>query len=153
MQLKQQNFASNYELPSDSPGFLLWQVTNTWQRKQRATLKTVDLTHVQFVLLTTLAWLSKDGQRVTQTVLSQHAKTDVMMTSQVVRTLVAKNLMTRVQHPVDTRANVLALTQAGHDVMERAIRLVEQVDSEFFACLGTETAKIITLFHKLLREE
>ena len=113
----------------------------------------MDLTHVQFILLTTLAWLSKDGQYVTQTVLSQHAKTDVMMTSQVVRTLVAKNLMTRVQHPVDTRANVLSLTQAGHDVMERAIRLVEQVDSEFFACLGTETAKIITLFHKLLREE
>lgn len=140
-------------MPSESPGFLLWQVTNSWQRKQRATLKALDLTHVQFVLLATLAWLSQDGHDVTQVVLSEFAKTDVMMTSQVLRTLVMKGFMTRNPHPVDTRAKVLTLTQAGHAILERAMRLVEQVDQDFFAPLGPESTQIVTLFHRLLRHD
>ncbi len=34
-----------------SPGLLLWQVTNRWQAAQRAALAPLGLTHVQFVLL------------------------------------------------------------------------------------------------------
>lgn len=111
------------------------------------------MTHVQFVLLATLAWLTQEGQDVTQVVLSQFAKTDIMMTSQVLRTLVAKGLMTRDQHPVDTRAKVLTVTQAGYDVLERAIKLVEQVDRDFFASLGAESTQVVALFRQLLSHE
>ena len=45
----------------DSPGFLLWQVTNKWQAAQRAALKPFGLTHVQFVLLASLTWLDSGG--------------------------------------------------------------------------------------------
>jgi len=151
--LKQRKLQSGFEMPSDSPGFLLWQVTNTWQRKQRTALREVDLTHVQFVLLATLAWLTQEGRDVTQVVLSQFAKTDIMMTSQVLRTLVAKGLLTRDQHPVDTRAKVLTVTQAGYDVLERAIKLVEQVDRDFFASLGAESTQVVALFRQLLSHE
>ncbi|MHB1626878.1 MAG: MarR family winged helix-turn-helix transcriptional regulator [Bacilli bacterium] len=151
--MKQRKLQSGFDMPSDSPGFLLWQVTNTWERKQRAALREVDLTHVQFVLLATLAWLTQEGQDVTQVVLSQFAKTDVMMTSQVLRTLAAKGLLTREQHPVDTRAKVLTVTEAGHGVLERAITLVEQVDRDFFAGLGAESTQIVALFRRLLSHE
>ncbi len=151
--MKQRKLQSNFEMPSDSPGFLLWQVTNIWQRKQRVALKEVDLTHVQFVLLATLAWLTQEGHEVTQVVLSQFAKTDIMMTSQVLRTLAAKGLLTREQHPVDTRAKVLTVTAAGHGVLERAIKLVEQVDRDFFAGLGAESTQIVALFRRLLSHE
>ena len=46
--------ATEYEAAEDSPGLLLWQVTNRWQSAQRAALKPLGLTHVQFVLLASL---------------------------------------------------------------------------------------------------
>ena len=51
--------------PGDSPGFLLWQVTNRWQQAQRAALKPYGLTHVQFVVLASLTYLAVDGPVVT----------------------------------------------------------------------------------------
>jgi len=84
---------------ADSPGLLLWRVTNAWQAAQRAALHTFDLTHVQFVLLASLTFLGgtydaaamgldSDGGPVTQRDLANHAAhTDPMMTSQVLRAL------------------------------------------------------------------
>ncbi len=42
--------------PASSPGFLLWKVSNAWQRRQRAALEPFGLTHSQFVLLATATW-------------------------------------------------------------------------------------------------
>ena len=72
--------------PADSPGFMLWHVTLRWQRAVTAALAPLQLTHVQFVLLASLTWLHPDGP-VTQRGLAEHAATDPMMTSQVVRIL------------------------------------------------------------------
>lgn len=151
--LEKPKLPTRFEIPSDSPGFLLWQVTNIWQRKQRMALKEVDLTHVQFVLLATLTWLSQEGQDVTQVVLARLAKTDPMMTSQVLRTLVAKGLITRQQDPTDTRAKVLTVTPAGQQVIERAIHIVEQVDQDFFADLGSDSPVLVAFFRRLIRPE
>ena len=79
----------------DSPGLLLWQVTNRWQAAQRAALKLYGLTHVQFVLLASLTWLSADGP-VTQRQLAEHAATDPMMTSQVLRVLEGLGLVDQI---------------------------------------------------------
>jgi hypothetical protein len=38
--------------PNDSPGLLLWHATLRWQRGIARALQPLDLTHVQFVLLT-----------------------------------------------------------------------------------------------------
>src|SRR3954453_8138901 len=46
----------------DSPGFLLWRVTQRWQRSIVAALRPLDLTHAQFVLLMSTAWLGAPGQ-------------------------------------------------------------------------------------------
>ncbi len=136
-------FDSAYDTPAESPGFLLWQVTNLWQRRQRAVLKEVNLTHVQFVLLAALAWLTHEGAEmsgVSQVQLARHAQVDVMMTSQVVRVLAEKGLIERIPHPRDTRANLLQVTSPGQDMARRAIRLVERVDQEFFASLDDDIA-------------
>ena len=78
--------ATEFSSAQDSPGFLLWQVTNRWQAAIRAALKPLGLTHVQFVLLASLAWLDADGA-VTQRALANHAAVDPMMCSQVLRAL------------------------------------------------------------------
>jgi DNA-binding MarR family transcriptional regulator len=118
-----------------SPGLLLWQVTNRWQAQIRAALRPCELTHVQFVLLASLTWLQHDGP-VTQRVLADHAATDPMMTSQVVRGLAARGLVRRVPHPDDKRAVSLTATPAGVALANEAVALVEACDAQFFGRLG-----------------
>ena len=120
----------------DSPGLLLWQVTNRWQAAQRAALKPFGLTHVQFVLLASLTWLESDGP-VTQRDLAAHAATDPMMTSQVVRALQQRDLVDRAPHASDARAWALSVTAAGAALANDAVAAVEACDAAFFATLGS----------------
>ena len=120
----------------DSPGLLLWQVTNRWQAAQRAALKPFGLTHVQFVLLASLTWLESDGP-VTQRDLAAHAATDPMMTSQVVRALQQRDLVDRAPHASDARAWALSVTAAGAALANEAVAAVEACDAAFFATLGS----------------
>ena len=128
-----------YSSAEDSTGLLLWQVTNRWQAAQRATLQPFGLTHVQFVLTASLAWLGVDGP-VTQRQLADHAGTDPMMTSQVVRTLVDRGLVDRAAHPEDGRAWALTVTAAGRRLVNRAVVEVEACDEAFFGRLGRTRA-------------
>lgn len=125
---------SRFDGPDQSPGFLLWRVTNAWQRAIRAALAPHGLTHVQFVLLATIA--SRHPAAMTQRELADAAVTDVMMTSQVVRTLAARSLIERHPHPTDRRAISLSATPEGLRAAGGAIRSVEAADAEYFAALG-----------------
>jgi DNA-binding MarR family transcriptional regulator len=130
--------ATRFADADDSTGRLLWQVTNRWQAAQRAALAPFQLTHVQFVLLATLAWLGGDGAEpvTTQRRLAEHAATDPMMTSQVLRALETRGLVARVAHPDDGRARAVSVTDAGVALVNRAIRAVEECDRDFFEPLG-----------------
>jgi DNA-binding MarR family transcriptional regulator len=120
-----------------SPGLLLWRVSNRWQAAIRDALAPHDLTHTQFVLLASLTWLTEKGPGpVTQRDLADHAQTDVMMTSQVVRTLETKGFVERRAHPSDSRARDLAVTAGGRKAVNAAIVAVEACDKEFFASAG-----------------
>jgi DNA-binding MarR family transcriptional regulator len=127
---------TEYPQPAESPGLMLWRVTNTWQRRVRAVLAPHGITHVQFVLLATLTWMDRD-QPVTQRSLADHAGIDIMMTSQVVRVLEAKGYITRHAHPADRRAIILSPTPAGIDLANRANVDVEAVDRSYFSALGS----------------
>jgi len=124
----------------DSPGFSLWQVSSLWQRQINAALKKFNLTHAQFVLLASMNWLADDKKPLTQVELANHAKMDVMMTSNVLRTLEEKGLVKRSPHPTDTRAKSLAVTSKGRDLAQQAVPVVEGIDNEFFGKLGTGAA-------------
>ena len=142
---------TSFNEPNDNPGFLLWRVTNAWQRQIRASLEPLDLTHVQFVLLASLAWLSKTETIIQQVKLAQHANTDVMMTSQVVRTLETKQYLERHSDPTDARSKLLSITPAGLALVNHAIKAVEAVDQHFFAKL--EHSKGFATDLKTLLEE
>ncbi len=121
----------------DSPGFSLWQVSSMWQRRINAGLKQFDLTHAQFVLLASMTWLAGGEKPLTQIDLANHAKMDVMMASNVLRTLEDKGLIVRNPHPTDTRAKSLAVTAKGLKLAGRAVQAVEEIDTQFFAPLGS----------------
>lgn len=127
--------------PGESPGLLLWRATLSWQRRITAALKPLDLTHVQFVLLASTWWLTRvAGERPSQRRIAEHANTDTMMTSQVIRTLAAKGLLQRSTNPEDSRARLIDVTPEGAQLAARAIRLVEQTDRRFFESIDDQRA-------------
>jgi DNA-binding MarR family transcriptional regulator len=72
------------------------------------------------------------GGQPSQRALADHAGTDVMMTSQVVRALQAKGLITREPDENDPRALRLGLTTRGEKVARRALAAVESADEDYF---------------------
>ena len=124
----------------DSPGLQLWRVTLRWQRSITAALAPFELTHVQFVLLASTGWLNDHGVDPSQAALAAYAGTDVAMTSQVLRALEAKGLITRAPDPNDARARVLRLTAPGARLAGPAIAAVEEVDRALLAPLSRTVA-------------
>ena len=146
-------FPSGYSTPHASPGFLLWQVANGWQRRMRVALREANLTHAQFIILAGIAWLSHDGEETTQAQLARHARTDTMMTSQVLRTLATKGYIERGPSSLDRRANNLTLTPEGREVVERSVRLVEAADEEFFGALEGGSEDLAAHLRRLLEAD
>jgi len=136
------------EKADESTGFLLWQVTNLWQREIKKALKKFELTHSQFVLLANIHWHTTDKQNVTQILLSNHTKIDPMTTSTVLRTLQTKGLIKRQEHETDTRAKTVELTETGLKIIKQAIKTVEQFDKQFFGSISNETTDFN---HKLIK--
>lgn len=139
-----------YENSSESTGFLLWQVTNLWQREIKKALEVYDLTHSQFVLLANIHWLTLDKQSVTQILLSNHTKIDPMTTSTVLRTLQKKGFIKRKEHDTDTRAKIVDLTEIGLKNIKQAIKTVEQFDKQFFGSLDKEKTYFNSILNTLL---
>jgi DNA-binding MarR family transcriptional regulator len=129
---------SRHQDARDSPGFLLWRVSNIWQQKIRQALKPFGLTHVQFVLLAVTTKLAEDKKAVNQTELARAAATDKMMTSQVVRALVEKGLLDRVDDPNDRRAVLVSPTSNGVLLINEAVQAVEAADDQYFDRLGQD---------------
>jgi MarR family transcriptional regulator, organic hydroperoxide resistance regulator len=125
-------FKSRFSGPEESPGFLLWQVSNLWQRQINQALQAFDLTHVQFVLLANLVWLHEQGEQVSQVRLSEQTHTHPMVVSQVLRTLMSKGLLSKERHPQDVRAWQLLPTAQGIELVVKTIPVVEAADQQFF---------------------
>jgi len=137
--------------PADSPGLLLWRATLRWQRAIAGALRPLDLTHVQFVLLASTWWLtSVAGETPSQRRVAEHAGTDPMMTSQVLRALEGKGLVSRAPHPDDSRARALSVTRRGAGLARRSVRVVEAADAEFFAAAGDQ-ATVLTVLRRLTK--
>ena len=132
--------------PSESPGLLLWRATLTWQRGITAALKPMSLTHVQFVLLTSTWWLTRVANEApSQRRIAEHANTDPMMTSQVIRTLEGKGLLRRTPNPADSRAMLVDVTPAGADLAVQAVKVVEEADEAFFAAVADRATLVNVL--------
>ena len=109
-----------FKAPNESPGYLLGQLTQLWQRKQKKVLDPLNLTQTQFILLSALAWLSRENDNVTQVDIANQGNADRMMVSKVLRTLEEKKFVSRQEHQTDTRAKVIKLTNEGSKVFTKS---------------------------------
>lgn len=135
----------------DSSGFLLWQVTNLWQREIKKALLPFDLTHSQFVILASTHWLTLQKAEVTQIILSNTTKIDPMTTSQVLRALQKKEFISRKEHITDTRAKTIEITEIGKETIKKAVVAVENFDREFFSKLETAQQEFNRNLQSLLK--
>lgn len=142
-----------FEKPEESTGFLLWQVTNLWQREIKKALEKYGLTHTQFVLMATIYWLKMNKQKSTQITLSNFTKIDPMSTSTVLRTLQKKDLILRKEHDTDTRAKTVELSAFGEETIKNSIKTVEEFDRVFFGKLANETAEFNEKLIRLLENK
>ena len=136
--------------PGQSPGFLLWRISNAWQRRQRAALQPLGLTHSQFVVLAVAVWFG-GSEKLTQARLAELCGIDPMSTSQIVRALQAAGLLERREHDEDSRAKTVEVTTAGREKARAASAVVEKTDEEFFAPVGASTERLVKIF-KLLAQ-
>lgn len=139
-----------FKSPDKSPGYLLGQLTLLWQRKLKKALDPLDLTHTQFILLTSIAWLTNKSDSVTQVEIANLNNFDRMMVSKVLRTLQTKKLITRQEHDTDTRAKIVNLTADGRKILQTALTKVEKADIEFFFGIDNKLADFNLSMEKLI---
>lgn len=124
-----------FDKPEDSPGFLLWQTTITWQRLIKKALEPHDISHAQFVIMAILLWFGKHNYDTTQILIVNWSKLDKMTVSKSLKKLVGLDLVHRVEHAADTRAKSVSLTDKGKALVYKLVPIVEQIDADFFGKL------------------
>jgi DNA-binding MarR family transcriptional regulator len=101
------------------------------------------------VLLASAWWLTRVvEEKPSQRRLAEHAATDPMMTSQVLRVLESRGLVTRAADPDDSRAFRLEVTELGARLALKAVRVVEAADAEFFRAAG-DSGSVLRLLRRL----
>lgn len=139
---------SSFQTPEESPGFLLWRASTQWRRAIEAVLKPLDLTHPQFVILATVAWLTKEDQKASQAEIGRQAGLDPNTTSQILRSLHAKSLIKRFRSK-DERSKHPILTASGTQRLAEALPAVEKADAQFFASVNLHKVKALAALQKL----
>ncbi|CDR34114.1 MarR family winged helix-turn-helix transcriptional regulator [Criblamydia sequanensis] len=142
---------SVHDTPGRSLGFLLWHVSTAWRGSIEAKLKSLDLTHPQFVILATLGWLTRKGELVTQALVGKMAGLDPNTVSQIIKGLEKKGLIKR-QKSSDARVKNPLLTLKGQEKIREALPIVEEKDAQFFHSLtSNEIESLIRIFNKLIK--
>lgn len=141
------NSVFGFDQPEESPGFLLWQTTITWQRLIKKALDPYDISHAQFVILAITMWFESNNQAVSQSLIIRQSKLDKMTVSKSLKKLVLDNYVKRMEHKDDTRAKAVLLTKKGKLLISKLVPIVEKVDDDFFH--GIKKADRVSLINLL----
>lgn len=143
-------FPSNFKDDSEkSAGFLFIRAYNKWHGEIKKRLGQIGLTHPQFVAMTSLWYLSQGEENITQIMIARLAGTDPMTLSKILETAEKNGLVLRLDHPKDTRAKSIKLTEKGMKKISEALPLVENIDAAFFGKLDKDLHKFMELLNIL----
>lgn len=122
--------------PENAVGFVLWRVVHRFQREVDRALAELDLTHLQFTVLTMGAWLAKSGEPATQAELARFGDIHPMQVSHMLKALEAKGMIVRAPKPAHALAKVVAITPAGVRTLRQALPVVIDVQRRLFGDEG-----------------
>ncbi len=117
--------------PEDDLGYLIWQLTMQWQRQSNKVLSTVGLTYKQYVIMGAVAWLERSCKEVTQKDIAELIKVDSILVSKVLKKLQEIGFIERKEHPIDTRAKCVFLTEKGIKKLQQAIDMKRPANNVF----------------------
>ncbi len=133
--------------PTDSLGYLLWQVQHNWQRQYEQKLRKINLTHLQVALLASTHTLHGQGEIPTQVRLATFTKFDPMMVSKALGLLERKGYLKRIKRPP---SKLIALTDAGGKALQRALIIKKKSLDKVFGPLGADQERLIKILRSLL---
>ena len=128
------------------------RVYNKWHSMIKKELKKMNLTHPQFVVLASLAYLSQNGNEITQVMISKLSGIDVMTVSQILNLLEKNDFVKRKEHSRDTRAKAVILNKKGEEILQTAVPLIEQIDELFFGKLDNNEEQFKHFLVRLNKE-
>lgn len=146
-----ETFLQELKEPDEYPGYLLWQASNISQRLMKKNIKQFNATYTQFIILTSILYLSRQNKHINQKQIARHVKLDIMTTSDAVRTLEAKKMLTRSPYPDDKRHNSLKVTKKGTELVFKIFYYVRKSDIQFFKALGKEAKIFSQLLVKVIK--
>lgn len=132
----------------NSFGFEFWKASCLWRKKIEFSLGKIDLTHPQYVVLSSL--VDSNQINICQKELSSVCSIDVATLSQIVRGLEKKMLLKRRHLKGDERAKYLKITPLGMQLLETASKAYYLANLEFFQPLDTSFEVFEKQIHKLL---
>jgi MarR family transcriptional regulator, organic hydroperoxide resistance regulator len=126
--------------PPPSIGYLIWHLALKWRVALDRALAPLGLTAAHYSLLASLTALSRHGPP-SQRELADFSGLEPMYVSKLSRVLESGGLLTRLDHPADSRAFQLALTPRGVETVTRGIAIVHSHQEELLAPLGGRTSR------------
>ncbi|MEP7111643.1 MAG: MarR family transcriptional regulator [Ilumatobacteraceae bacterium] len=125
-----------------------------WQAAVHRAVTPLGLTHAQYSLLGSLRAMTGAGDRPSQRELADYIGLDAIFVSKLIATLERNGLVQRTQHPADSRAVELTLTDAGIEVIDRAVVIVLDLQNQLTEPLGgldsKQTKQFINTMQRLL---
>ena len=125
-----------------------------WQAAVDRAVTPLGLTHAQYSLLGSLRAMTRTGEKPSQRELADYVGLDAIFVSKLIATLERNGLVDRTQHPADSRAVALTLTDAGIDVIDRAAIIVLDLQQQLTQPLGgldsKQTKQFVTSVQRLL---
>ncbi|MGI5460424.1 MarR family winged helix-turn-helix transcriptional regulator [Streptomyces sp. CA-249302] len=119
-----------------TPGFLVWRLSMKWRVAVDRAVAPLGLTHAQYSLLASLYGMQRGGERPSQRRLADHTGLEPLYVSKLARALESSGLLERARDPRDPRAVQLALTEQGHEVTGRAVKVVHGLLEQLLTPLG-----------------
>ena len=143
----------NYDRkPANDSGYLLWQISNLWQRVINEILSNHNITHVQYLLLATIVWMKKNKMVITQNSLAMQAQSHKMMTSKVLRSLEKNGYITRITNQDDSRYKYIELTEMGHEKYLDVKKIFKKEDAKFFEKIERNRFSLNRIFIDMIEE-
>jgi DNA-binding MarR family transcriptional regulator len=142
------------DIPPPSVGFLVWQLSARWQLELDHALAQLGLTAAQYAVLASLYALTTTGHTPSQRELADFSGLDRIHVSKLVRALERAGMLARQQHPSDTRAFAVSITDAGRQTVAAARQEVLALEEQRLRPLGGRTSRrsdqLVESLHTLL---
>jgi len=136
---------SSLGAPQNAIGFVMWRLTHRYQREVDQALRPQGLTHLQFVTLMLVAWLSREGATATQVEIARFGDIHPMQVSKVLATLEHKQMIEREPSPGNGPAKAVAITDLGVAGLRHALPLVIEVQRRLFGEEGRPGGALLSL--------